>query len=482
MDPRRDGQRAGSDALSRTLRVVAAAAVLLSAGAGCGGEPDEEPAKHLVVVVVDTLRADALGCYGAQGDVTPRIDALAAGGTLFECAQTPSTWTIPATVSLLSGMTPFEHGTTSRNFGRIPSDVPMLAEVLGEAGVRSAAVVCNPIVSAEYAFDRGFGRFIHTEHAPAKDAIDRALAWVEETAPGGERMFLYLHLFDPHWPYEPAPPEAERFGIVPSVLDRAEQVALASGMMAGDAELTRQLLEWGLWASEAYRACVASADREIGRLFDELDRLGVLESSVVVVTSDHGEEFGENGSLGHGRQLHRETLHVPLVLSGPGVPAGIRVPEPVPLRCIPATVLARMGLRGPSARLGADLIDDTARSWTVEQDQVAVLNFALWPAEDGAFRLTRHLMALRRGDRRLLWSFEDDFDAGVGRLVPLAEDLTEGEAVPYDAEPAGFELLAALKQAWLRAREPTSLEDGGARARRRAKLEQLGYVEATGEK
>ncbi|MEM9382161.1 MAG: sulfatase [Planctomycetota bacterium] len=474
MDPRRHGSRAGGGALSRSLRIAAALVGLLS---GCGGERAEDPAEHLVLIVVDTLRADALGCYGAQGEVTPRIDALAAGGTLFECAQTPSTWTIPATVSMLSGMTPFEHGTTSRQFDRIPDDVPMLADVLSELGFRSAAVVCNPIVSPEFAFDRGFGRFFHTENAPAKEAVDRALEWARETAPGGDRMFLYVHLFDPHWPYEPAPPEVERFGIKPSALDRAEQVTMASGMMGGDADATRRLLEWGLWAAEAYRACVASADREVGRLLDELDRIGVLESSLVVVTSDHGEEFGEHGALGHGRQLHRETLHVPLVLSGPGVGAGVRIPEPVPMRCLAATTLARLGLRGPSARLGADLLDETARSWTVEQDQIAVLNIALWPAQDGAFRMVQNLMALRRGDRRLLWSFDDNFDAGVGRLVALQDDLTEGAPVPFDSDPAGVELLGALKERWLRARTPTSLEDDEARARRRAKLDQLGYVE-----
>ncbi len=467
---------------SRELTLSIGAIGLLAGLFGCARDDSPEPARHVVMIVVDTLRADAVGCLGAGPNATPRIDAIAERGAVFECAQSPSTWTIPATVSLLSGMTPFEHGSMSRRIERIPDDVPLLADVLESEGFRTAAVVCNPIVSPDFAFDRGFQSYTHQKFGQAESAVDAALDWLESTDPREERLFLYVHLFDPHWPYSPAAPEAQRLAVSSSPIDETEQLALASGMMRGDADATRRLLDWSDWAHEAYAACVASSDREIGRLIDGLGRSGVLDDALIVITADHGEEFGEHGAIGHARQLHEETLHVPLIMAGPGVPAGRRIREAIPLRCVPATVFARLGVRPPSRGLGVDLLDESARSWIVEQDQIAALNLALWPDESGAFEITRHLIALRRGNRRLLWSFDEDFDSGVGRLIPLSPDLSEGEALAVDTEPVGAVLVDALRLEWHDARAAEEISDDASLAKRRATLRQLGYVEAAEER
>ncbi|MEM9799924.1 MAG: sulfatase, partial [Planctomycetota bacterium] len=451
-----------------------ALAVALAAACG-GGAGAVEPPRHVVVIVVDTLRADALGCYGGRDDLTPVIDGLAERGVLFECTQTPSTWTIPATVSLLSGMTPFEHGTTTQLFNRIPDDVPLVAEALEDAGFRGAAVVCNPLMEADHGFARGFDSYEKLDKAPADEAVDAALDWVRGTAPDEERLFLYLHLFDPHWPYEPAEAERVRLALPPSPIPMREQEILGRGMMAGDPEATAELLAWCDWATVAYEACVASVDREIGRLMDGLDERGILADSVVVVTADHGEEFGENGAIGHARQLFSETLNVPLVIAGPGVPIGERFESPVPLRGLPGTVLAAAGVEPTTVHHRVDLIDEDWREGVSSEDHHALLHFGLWPKDDGTFRRTYNLVALRRGDRRVLWSFDDAVEDGEGRLMELGERLVETGESQLGGDEAGAEMLSSLEEAWRSSRRPESLKDATAVDERRMQLEELGY-------
>ncbi len=289
---------------------------------GCGAEPavrapSAEPTERIVLVTIDTLRADHVGCYGAANAETPALDALAAEGARFETAVSPAAITLPSHATLLTGRDPPQHGIRHNGFFRLPPDVMTLAEHLRGAGFGSAAFVSAFVLDSRFGLDRGFDRYddqlgmLRTSGAPgavpersADLTVDAALAWVER-AP--ERFFLWVHLYDPHAEYQPPSPWAERF------------------------------------ASRPYDGEIAFADAQLARL-----RAGVAKrwpgGTLWWVTSDHGEGLGEHGESTHSYGVYEETQHVPLLAAGPGVPRAALVRGVVALADVAPTALELAGL------------------------------------------------------------------------------------------------------------------------------------------
>jgi len=314
-------------------RRVALAALLLAA---CGQPQPTHP--NVVVWLVDTLRADHLGCYGGPRPTSPRLDRLARDGVLFENVHAASNWTQPAVAALLSGRLP---GAFDASFGSpLPAGVPLVAELFAQAGYDTAGYTCTVATAARFGFGRGFKDYeeldelldgdARRKRADAVYGADRLVAaasrFLQRRAqpPPDERpFFLWLHLVDQHAPYG-GPRAAESFA---SAYD---------GPIDGSVESIAQASRNGYAYTEADRRHVADLydddvrfnDEQLGRLVDELARLGLLEDTLIVVVSDHGEELWERGALGHGNaDLHAEQTHVPLVLHWPaGLPAGRRVP------------------------------------------------------------------------------------------------------------------------------------------------------------
>ena len=300
---------------------------------------------NVLLISVDTLRADAVGVYGSELPTTPELDRLAAESTVFErvIATYPATATSHA--SMFTGLYPAVHGV----FGpvdRLPGDAPTLAEVLRAHGYETAAVTEDGMLVGGAGFQRGFAYYRERKGANLWDTsgqVDATFAdgldWV--TAHRGERFCLFLHTYQVHDPYTP-PPAFDLF---------------RSYRVDGREEPITPATQPAIRSHHAYAGEVRYVDNELRRLWSGLSALGEADRTLLVFTSDHGEEFAEHGFIGHGVSLYDEVLRVPLVLRRPGlVPAGLRVPAVVSLTDLMPTILDLLGIPAPPTVQGTSLV------------------------------------------------------------------------------------------------------------------------------
>lgn len=372
---------------------VLAFAALLCACSGEATPPADSPAyppppaagrlaapPSIVLVTLDTLRRDHLGCYGYFRATTPHLDALAAEALVFERAFAPMASTLPSHLTMLTGLYPHQHGMTSNRRGAstpFTSELGRLsaAQVLSEAGYRTAAFVSAAPLSIRTGIQTGFQHYSARELAPgtsqrAADTTDLVLEWLANEPPSDAPLFLWVHYFDPHEPNDPPPRYARRFatderlkdwlrarGIDPAALaaryahsERVRRHFLRNDLSAvrEDASVPLQVtLDSLAELVNRYDAELAYLDEELGRLFDALRARGLLDSALVVVVADHGQSLGENVWLGHGTITDVNTA-VPLILRLPpalGVPPG-RVAAQASLVDLMPTLLARFELEG----------------------------------------------------------------------------------------------------------------------------------------
>lgn len=315
----------------RALVVLAACAVIAAAGCGGGeGEGDRAAAPAEVIdaptvllVTIDTLRADRVGAYGKENAGTPTLDALAEAGALFENAQATSPVTLPSHASVLTGRSLPAHGVFNNGTFALPEGVPTLATRLADAGYDTAAFVSAPVLAERYGLDAGFrhyddeipkppptrtGVVVHYEERSGQETARRALAWL--AARGTAPAFVWVHIWEPHAPYIPPPEFAERF------------------------------------PNDRYQGEVAAADAAVARLLREIRAMGRGDQLLTIVTADHGEGLGEHGEPTHGIYLYQGTMRVPLVFHGPhyGI-AERRIVEPASLSDIAPTVIEMLGVQ-----------------------------------------------------------------------------------------------------------------------------------------
>jgi arylsulfatase A-like enzyme len=295
-------------------------------------------APNVIVVLVDTLRQDKLGFDGSTAGLSPRLDALASGALVFRGAHATASWTWPSTASLLTGLYPNAHGVLDNTRCLLVEALSTMAEQFEAAGYTTGGFSANHLVDVDNRFDQGFETFVCEPNATGRALAQRALDWVDST-PGVARM-MYVHLFDPHMPYD-AP---EGFAVTwPADLPRTVEEL---GTRVDDPEVQRMIVE----AMQAgYDAEVRYADTAVGDLIDGLRARGELSDAVLVFTADHGEEFREHGLLAHGPHLYEETVAVPLLFAGFGrhaLPAGVRK-EPVSLIDVLPTLVSVAGLPEP---------------------------------------------------------------------------------------------------------------------------------------
>lgn len=382
------------------MRLAAAALV---AAAACTRGPETPPrAEHVVLVTIDTLRADRLGAYGYGRAATPALDAIAARGARFDRAYATAPITQTSHASLLTGRYPAGHGAR-HNGMRVTDTVPAIAERFRAAGFATGAFVAAFPLDKRFGLSRGFdtygdalpagadGRPLNERTARA--VVDDATAWLRGTS--GSRVFLWVHVFEPHAPYgDPSDPRTH-----------------------------------GRTAAERYDLEVAEADTQIARLLAALgDR---RDSTLVVATSDHGEAFGEHGEVGHSIFTYDTTLRVPLLIEGPGIAAGGVVPDVVSLIDIAPTLASRAGLGAFDAD-GRDLSPALAGGSVGERGIYAesyapLLDFGWSPLrtvrQDGwkfieAPRAELYRVADDAGERRDLSGAEPARAAELAALVP----------------------------------------------------------------
>jgi arylsulfatase A-like enzyme len=316
-------------------------------------------APSVLLIVVDTLRADRLGCYGATPSPSPTVDGLAARGTVFERLISQSSWTMPAVATIMTGLHPRDHGLVDWAAGTLSNRIPRLAERAAMAGITTVGVSANPLVSRRTNFAQGFESFVdfawdekHRGWIGAADVNAPFFRWLARNH--GVRFLGYLQYMEPHDPYtppaalRPAPPDGVRPAIAAGRIDefvRKPGVPDVPVPTAAEVGYLRTL----------YDAEIRTWDAGLEDVLAALERSGVRDSTVVVVTADHGEEFLEHGELKHGGHLYEESLHVPLIVAGPGVAAG-RVPEPVQGIDVFPTVASLLGMEAPPGLPGVDVL------------------------------------------------------------------------------------------------------------------------------
>jgi arylsulfatase A-like enzyme len=285
------------------------------------GEP--APVRNVILVSLDTLRADYVGAYGQELPTTPRIDRFAAEGVLFENAYTTYPSTTASHMSMFTGLYPEVHGAYGPTH-RVPQAIPLLAELLRARGYVTGAVTEDAMLAAVIGFPRGFDSYREFKspesrtEGHAKEVVDSGLAWLEENR--GGRFFLFLHTYQVHGPYDP-PAGYDVFTAQPADLPQAH--ADARRGYAGD---------------------LLYADEQVGRLLAGLAELGEAERTIVVITADHGEELGEHGVIGHSWYMNDASLRVPLLIRAPGaIPPGTRVRASASLADITPTLLELIG-------------------------------------------------------------------------------------------------------------------------------------------
>ena len=309
-----------------------------------GRASSERP--NVVVFLVDTLRADRLGAYGCERPTSPHFDAFAARGTLHERAFAASSWTFPSTASILTSLSPPEHGVESHLYCFLAEEHLTMAEIFQDAGWTTAAWVVNPLVRSERDFDQGFETFRESTWTKAGEIVADVKSWLAEH--GESRFFLYLHLGDPH-EYRPSDPYRARFtGTAPDGFSMPEFRRLNEESRAGTLQDDARLRSFVTYMSGLYDGAVAEVDEAFGALLAALEESGHGEDTLVVFTSDHGEAFLEHGLCLARRASYDELVHVPLVIAGPGVPEGERIASPVENRFLAPTLRAR-GDRGARA-------------------------------------------------------------------------------------------------------------------------------------
>ena len=333
------------------------AAVLLLGVAGCGPAPE---LRHVVLVSLDAVGAAHVGAYGYARDTTPHLDALATEGALFEAAYTQQPWTLSAHLTMLTGLAPAVHGA-SQDRAAAPGGVT-LAERLHEAGFATAAFTGERLwMHPRFGHGRGFDRY-EMGGNDARENAPAIRAWLEEQARAVDddpehRFFLFAHFYDAHSdvntpvPYHVRGPEQERYVPEGPAWERSGGTALLLQLRRGGGVTARDRE----FLTAYYDAGVRYVDEHgLGAVVAALREQGLLRDTLLVVTADHGEEIFEHGYVLHG-QPYVETAHVPLVMRGPGVPEGLRVPHLAGLVDLAPTLLARLGLPGLPHAQGRDL-------------------------------------------------------------------------------------------------------------------------------
>jgi arylsulfatase A-like enzyme/Tfp pilus assembly protein PilF len=346
--------------------LILIAGVVLAGCSWSGERVDRSAIRNVIVITLDTTRADHLAAYGYKDVKTPNIDALAQRGVLFEQAITPVPLTLPSHTSIFTGQYPIHHGVRNNGTFRVPEEAVTMAEILKSRGFHTGAVIGAFVLDSKYGLDQGFDTYDDNLHGgkkgpmfmfderPGRMVTDAALAWLKDRpAP----FFLWLHYFDVHANYEPPPP----FDV--------------------------------LYDKRPYDGEIAGVDQQVGRLLAALDESNRRKDTLVVLTADHGESLGEHGEATHSLSIYDATMHVPLLFSHPALPQGLRVKGQVRLIDILPTVLDLVSIESPEGIDGQSLVPTLRTAEAVDREsyiETLVPRFNNGWAELRGVRTTSH--------------------------------------------------------------------------------------------
>jgi len=468
-----------------TRLAIGIAAGVWIALAGCSRSDESVPPErpNIVLITLDTLRADHLGCYGYPRNTSPAIDRFAAQATLYKSARTTAPWTLPSHASMFTGLYPFQHGartyrlsdrelpaaegdttTIHHNAKGLASEFETLAERLALAGYQTAAVMANTIyLKKRYGLSQGFDSY-DLKRGPASAINQRVLAWLD-ARDRARPFFLFINYMDTHSPYNALPRPSL---VTPTAAhDTRLERRIGENILRNDGELQpgqlQLVVDW-------YDLAVAYLDEQIGNLFERMKHDGLFDDTLIIVASDHGEYFGEKHLSGHSKDVYEPAMAVPLIVKAPGQETGGVEERLVSLVHVPALVAAH------TLAIDADALP---RSWpepfVIGENHYSRLKDLISPY---AHRFERSRIALYRGSDKYIHSTD-----GENELYDLTTDANENSNL-LASEPQRAAALGLLLRETLGAQLGLdSIGDGALDAQDKEltpdeveQLEELGYL------
>ncbi|OGW12570.1 MAG: hypothetical protein A3G93_00335 [Nitrospinae bacterium RIFCSPLOWO2_12_FULL_45_22] len=382
--------------------------------------------KNILLIVIDTLRANHLGCYGYKRSTTPNINRLAKGGVLFTNAYSQSSWTKTSIASLMTGAYPYRHNVFYENgdYSALPKEVVTIAEVLLNSGYKTVGFSANPHIIPEFGFSQGFSSFQYDIlwRQNSTEVVTEIVINYLRRRKGLKSTFMYVHYLDPHDTYTPSLP-CEEFSHAyqpdnPAVRDgeaytlsgaRSLKTKLHMGVIPTPYPMSSNDLEFLM---ALYDCEISQVDEGVGRILATLEDIGAMDNTIIIVTSDHGEGFLEHGMLTHGYQLFNETVKIPLIIYEPGSPyRSLRYDNPVELIGVFPTILSLLGITF-SGDIDGNILPPFESSSTSQDDSIA-FGITRFRKQDKAFLL--------QGD----WKIIRDFVKAETSLFNIAEDPLE---------------------------------------------------------
>ena len=459
----------------------------------------------VILISIDTLRADHLGTYGYERFTSPMIDTFAAEGTVFEDASSAAPWTLPSHTTMLTGLYPLTHEVMTIQTHLDESRVTLPA-MLRDAGYRTAAAVSTGwLRNDRYKVTKDFDDYIYVEtkpwrRSPSTWITDQAIEWVESA--GDDKLFVMLHYFDVHADYTSEPEYEALFvepydgpadgtawqilihSLEPEYIEKCrvdydeERCTFGVGgnkklvdqeferVELGDADF-RHLMD-------RYDAGIRQMDAEFGRFIAHLRKTGRLEDALIVVTSDHGEGFGEHGRLDHFLFTHQEVLHVPLIMRGPGIPAGQRVSAPVSLVDLTPTILDLTGASSPHGLEGLSLMP------LIAGDEAPFRQRTMYGEAPGGLTyegIVPGMFPIIRSIRRDRWKLVYDSKQDAFALYDLQEDPAETTDLASSKPAIARQLLEEMEKRY-EGFTPSALENATVELseEEKAELRALGYL------
>jgi len=436
---------------SQPVRLFAALVLLgfgLLVGGGCSDEPRPDAkrfgaagatgdVKNIVLISIDTCRADHLSAYGYDRPTSPNIDAVASDGVLFTRAQSTNPITLPAHSSMMTGVMPPVHGVRDNYDYKLGDSQLTLAEVLQEQGYQTAAFIGAFPLAGKFGLNQGFDVYDdqlaprgqrkgpETLERSADKVNEAAFSWLEKHHQ--DPFFLFVHYFDPHAPYRPAGEFAERY------------------------------------SNNPYAGEIAYTDDRLGLLMEKLEALGVYDSALIIITSDHGESLGEHGEDTHSYFTYQSTIHVPLVIKAPGNRRGTQVADPVSVIDIAPTVLTSVGIEVPGRVQGLSLLPYLAGAQPADTNR-PIYSESLVPTMLGC----SPLRGLVHDRWQYIWSSNSelyDLNADPQQLDNVIDDY------PQEANDLHAQLVEVLSTSSQAGDNTQTLDDDA-----RAALQSLSYL------
>lgn len=438
----------------RKKLAVALMAMLWICGCNTGGEtaPPDRDRPDVLLISLDTLRADHLGSYGYHRDTSPFLDQLAARGIRYPNSFVNTHGTPPSHATLFTSLYQETHGVDQKT--PVPANAPMLTEILRDHGYFTVAVTGGGFMSRNFGFDRGFDVF--AARSSAIDVAGRELVDLVEKHRDEERpLFAFFHTYEVHSPYLPPPAYRTLFGEFKSDVEPTNEVLLPIKENPGE-HLDQDDVDFLV---AMYDGGIRFTDDVLRELFQELEEIGFFKNGVVFVTADHGEEFAEHGGLLHGISLYEELLHVPLIVTGHGIAAGVD-DNLVSTIDIAPTILALAGIQAPAIMAGRDILAGNPEE----------------PRRQAVFSQFRRLLYSIRTPRwKLVWDTRTKHQS----LFDLVHDPGELSDVA-DQNPQRVRRLRHRLRAWRKSApelEAASRDNVELDAEQAERLKTLGYLD-----